>query len=108
MNLLIDALAEIWLAIVILHNVQALIDGLLILQREYQPATQQTASHRAHCLVDDIQQRLAIILHRMNQFQTADRKLVQSHVPILFDAGYRSDMSYLGMLCLFEILQDGS
>ena len=44
----------------------------------------------------------------MNQFQTADSELIQSHISIFFDTRNRGDMSYLCMLSLFEVLQDRS
>ena len=44
----------------------------------------------------------------MNQFKAADGELIQSHILILLDAGDAGDMADLGVLCLFEIYQDGS
>ena len=107
MNLIIDALPELWFTVVVFHDVEAFVDRFLILQREHQPTAQQTTSHRTHRLVDDIQQRLTVILHRMNQFEAADGELIQSHIPILLNTGNRGDMAYLCVLCLFEVLQDG-
>ena len=66
-QLLVDTLAELRLAVVILHNVQALVDGPLVLQREHEPAAQQAAAHRRDRLVDHIEQRLAVFLHGLNQ-----------------------------------------
>ena len=104
MYLFINALTEIRLAIVILHDVQTLVDGLLIFQWKHQPAAQQTTSHRTHCLIDDIKQRFAVILHGMNQLQTANRELIEPYIFVLFDARDGCDMAYLGMLCLFKVL----
>ena len=104
MQLIIDTLTELWLTIVVIHDVQTRVDGLLVFQREHQPTAQQSASHRTHCLVDHIEQRLTIILHRMNQLQTADGELIQSDIFIFFDTRDRGDMAYLCMLSLFEIL----
>ena len=103
MQLLIDTLAEIWFAIVILYDVKTLIDGLHVFQGEDQPASQQSPSHRRDGLVDDIQQRLAIILHRMDQFKAADGEFIQTDILIFLNAGDAGDMAYLGVLRLFKI-----
>ena len=108
MQLVIDTLTELWFAIVILHDVETRVDGLFVLQREYEPATQQATSHRTYRLVDDIEQRLAIILHGMNQFETANRELIEAYILIFLDARDAGDMTNLGVLCLFEILQDST
>ena len=42
----------------------------------------------------------------MNQLQTADRELIQTYILIFLDARDAGDMAYLGVLGLFEILQD--
>ena len=108
MYLIIDALAELRLAIVILYHIQSLVDGLFVLKWEHQPAAQQSATHRTHRLVDDIQQRLSILLHGINQLQTADGELIQSYILIFLDARDRCDMANLGVLSLLKILQNGS
>ena len=55
MYLIVDTLAELWFAIVVLYHIQSLVDGFLVLEWEHQPAAQQSSTHRTHCLVDDIQ-----------------------------------------------------
>ena len=107
MNLLVYALAEIRFAVVILHDIQAFVDGLLVLERKDHPAAQQATTHRRHRFIDDIEQALAVFLHGINQFQRTDSKLIQTHILILFDARDRCDMPYLRVLCLLQILQDG-
>ena len=62
-QLLVDTLTEIGFTEEVVDNIKALVDGLLVFQWEYQPATQQTATHRRHCAVDDVEQRLAVFLH---------------------------------------------
>ena len=108
MNLLIHTLAELRLAVVILHNVQTLIDRLFVLQRKDHPTAQQSAAHWAHRAVYHIEQRLTVFLHRIDQFQRTDGELVQAHVFILLDARDSRDMPYLCVLRLFQILQDGT
>ena len=64
MQLVIDTLAELWFAIVVLHDIQTFVDGLFIFKREYQPTTQHTTTHRRHCAINHVKQRLTIVLHR--------------------------------------------
>ena len=85
-QLVIDALTELRLAIVVIHDVKPLVDGFLVFQREHQPSAQHSASHRAHRLVDHIEQRLAVFLHRMDQLQRADGELVETDILILLNA----------------------
>ena len=108
MQLVIDTLAEVWFAIVILHNVQTLVDGFFVLQREHQPATQHTPPHRCHRMVNHIEQRLTVVLHRRDKLQRTHRKLIQTYVFVFFDTGNRGDMCYLRMQRLLQILQDGT
>ena len=107
MNLVIDTLTELWLTIIILHDVKTRINRLLVFQRKYQPTTQQATTHGAHRLVNHVEQRLAIFLHRMNELQTANRELIQTHKLIFLDAGNTGNMTDLCMLSLFKILQNG-
>ena len=44
----------------------------------------------------------------MYQLQTADGELIQTHVLILLNTRDRSDMSYLCVLSLLELLKNGS
>ena len=108
MNLLIHTLAEFRLTIIVIYDIQTFVDRLFIFEWKYYPATQQTASHRAHRAVYHVEQRLSVLLHRLNQFQRADSKLIQTHILILLDTRDRRDMSYLRVLCLLQVLQDST
>ena len=108
MNLVVHALAKLRLSIVIVHDVQAFVDGLFVLQRKHHPAAQQAAAHGTHRTVYHVEQRLAVVLHGLHQLQRTDGELIQTHVFILLDTRYRCDMGYLRMLCLFQVLQDGT
>ena len=44
----------------------------------------------------------------MNELKTTNRKLIEAYILIFFDAGNRSDMTNLGMLCLLQILQNST
>ena len=81
---------------------------LLILQGEHQPTTQQTATHRRHRTVDDVEQRTPIVLHGLHQFQGTDGELVKTHILFFLDARNGGDMTYLRVLRYFQILQDGT
>ena len=108
MQLVVDTLAEVWFTIVVLHDIQTFVDGFLVLQREYHPTTQHTTTHRRHRMVDDIQQRLTIVLHRSYQFQRTDGKLVKTHIALFLYSRDAGDMGYLRVQRLFQILQDGT
>ena len=56
MNLFIYTLTELWLTIVILHDIESFVDGSLVFQREHQPTTQKTSTHGAHRLIYHIEQ----------------------------------------------------
>ena len=45
MYLIVDTLAELWFAIVVIHHIKSLIDRLLVLKREHKPAAQQSTTH---------------------------------------------------------------
>ena len=108
MQLFVNTLTKLWFAIVILHDVQTLIDRLLVLQGEHQPTSEHSTSHRCHCAIYHIQQRLAIILHRIQQLQRAHCKLIQTYILIFLNARDRGDMSYLCMQRLLQILQNST
>ena len=57
-------------------------------------------------MVDDLQQRLAVVLHGLEQFQRADGEFVQSHILFLLDARQRCDVRDVVVLRHFQILQD--
>ena len=108
LQLFVDALTEIGFAEEVVDNVEALLDGLLIFQREDEPAAQQSATHRRYGTVYHVEERLAVLLHGTDQLQRSDGKLVETHVAFLLDTGDASNMTYLGVQRLFQILQDGS
>ena len=76
MQLVVDTLTEVWFTIVILHDVQTLVDGLFVLQREHHPTAQHTSTHSRHRMVDDVEQRLTVVLHRVQQLQRVYGKLI--------------------------------
>ena len=108
MKLVVEKLAELRLLEEILHDVEALVDRAHILQWEYQPAAEHSAAHCRYSLVDDVEQRQTIVLHRSHQFQTSDGESVHAHELILFDARKRRDMVDLRMLGNLQILHDGT
>ena len=68
-QLLINTLTEVGFTEEVVDNIEALVDGLLFFQREYQPTAQQTATHRRYRTVDDVQQRLSVFLHGADELQ---------------------------------------
>ena len=69
-----------------IHHVEPLVDRFLVFQGEHHPSFQHSSAHRRHCAVDDLQQRSAVFLHRLKQFQGTDGELVQSYIPLFLDA----------------------
>ena len=108
MELVIEELTELRLLEEILHDVESLIDGFNILQRENKPSTEHTTTHCRHRSVDDIEKRRTILLHRSHQLQAADGKAVHAHKFILLDARESRDMLDLGMLSNLQVLHDGT
>ena len=86
LQLVVNGHSELWLAEEVVDNVQTLVDGLLVLQGEHQPATQQSSAHGRHRPVNDIQQRLAVFLHGADELQRTDSELIQTHVALLLNA----------------------
>ena len=92
----------------IFHYVEALLDGVDVLQGEYYPPAEQTTAHRCHRPVDDTKQRGAVFLQRTEQFEAADGELVEAHKLILLDAGQRRYVRDVGVLGELKVLHDGS
>ena len=107
-ELVVDQLAELRFAEEIFHDVESLVDGFLLFQRENHPTLQHSGPHRRDRPVDNVAERLAVFLHRIHQFQRAHGEFIQAHVLLLLDAGQRGDVSYLRMLRDFKVLQNGS
>ena len=108
LQLFVDQVAEVRLAKEIVHDVQSALDGSLLLQGKYQPAAQHASAHGRHGAVYHVEQRATALLHGLYEFQRADGELIQSHVFIFFNARYLRDVAYLCVLCLFQILQNGT
>ena len=86
MQVVVDGLSERGFAEEVVDDVEALVDGLLVFQWEYEPSAQQSAAHRRHGTVDDVEQRFAVLLHGADQLEGADGKLVQPHIFLFFYA----------------------
>ena len=86
MKLVVEKLTELRLLEEILHDVEALVDRAHILQWEHQPAAEHSSAHCRYSLVDDVEQRQTVVLHRSHQLQTSDGESVHAHELILFDA----------------------
>src|SRR3712207_9156456 len=83
---LVYALPEIGMAKKISHPVEPIVDGLPVLQRKHKPPPQHSATHRRGRPVDDIEQRGAIVLHRVEQLQGANGELVEAHIFLFLNA----------------------
>ena len=85
-------LTQVRLAEEAVHPIQTLIDGTLILQGEGNPAAQQSSTHGADSLVNNIQQRNSPFVHGSQQLQVADGITVQTDIALLLNAGDADDM----------------
>ena len=107
MQLLRDQLAHVWVAEEVVHHVLPLLNLAHVLEREQQPAMQHAGTHRGDGLVDDVEQRDAVLVHRGEQLQVADGELVEAYEAVLLDAAQGGDVSQLEVLCHLHILHDG-
>ena len=85
-QLVVDDLPELRLLETVVHHVEPLVDRPLVLERKHHPALQHTASHRGDGTVYHIQQRFAVFLHGLQQFQRAYREMVEPHIALFLDA----------------------
>ena len=91
------------------HHFLALTNGSYGLEREGYPASKQSGAHGRGGAVDDIYERSGIGIGRMRQeFEIAERELVEPHVFVFFNAAERCDMSRLQMLGHIEIMEYAS
>ena len=92
----------------IIHHVQPLIDGFLVLQRKKQPTPHQTGPHRRDGVVYHVQERLPPFRQRVQQLQVAHGEFIQTHITLLLYPGDGCDMPRLRVLGHVQILQDGT
>ena len=65
MQIVVNGLSEVGLAEECLHHIQTLVDACHIHKWKYCPALKHACSHCRNCAVDNIKQRYAIVLHRL-------------------------------------------
>ena len=104
----LDQFAAVGVAHEVLHHVEAAVDGLGVLQREQHPAAHHASAHRRDGAVDDVEQRLAVVVHGCHEFQVADGEFVQAHIALGLDARQVGDVSQLGVLGNVQVVQDGT
>ena len=105
---LLDQFAAVGVAHEVLHHVEAAVDGLGVLQREQHPAAHHASAHRRDGAVDDVEQRLAVVVHGCHEFQVADGEFVQAHIALGLDARQVGNVSQLGVLGDVQVVQDGA
>ena len=59
-------------------------------------------------MVDNIQQRLAIVLHRGYQLQRTNRELIEAHIALFLNTRNARNMGNLRMQRLLQVLQNGT
>ena len=107
-ELVVHTRTEVGLLEEIVHNVEPLVDGAHVFQRKHHPAAQQPAAHRRDRAVDDIEQRQAVFLHGLEEFERPGGELVEPHKLVFLYAGKGRDMADVRVLGEFQILHDGS
>ena len=108
MQIVVNGLSEVGLTEECLHHIQALVDRRNVHQWEHSPAFQHTRTHRCRGAVDNVEQRNAVVLHRLQQFQGAYSELVESDIAVFLNSAQRCNVSQVGVLRHFKILQYGS
>ncbi len=108
MELLIHQFLEFRMTEEILHHIQTLIDPTHLFQGEHHPSFQHSGTHGRYRLINHIQQRLAVLLHRIHQLKRTDCELIQSDIPFLLDTREGSDMTDARMQRYLQILKDRS
>ena len=89
---IVEQLTEVGMAEEVLHDIQSLIDGAYLFEGKYYPALEQASAHGTDGLVDDVEQRLTPIVHRMDELKAAHGVAVEAHITLLLDARECSDM----------------
>ena len=88
----------------ITHHLVTSLDLFLVLQRKTQPAAHQSAAHRRHRLVNNINQSLCVYIGRVQQLQITNGEFVQPNILSLINTRQRSDMVELIMLRFNQIM----
>ena len=86
MQIVVNGLSEVGLTEECLHHIQALVDRSNVHKREHSPAFQHTRTHCCRGAVDNVEQRHAVVLHRLQKFQGAYSELVESDISVFLDA----------------------
>ena len=107
MKLVVHRLAEVRVAVEILHTIEPLVDLPDIAQREDRPPSDHASAHRRDRMIDDVKQARALLLHRLEELQGPDGEAVETYVAVLLDAAQRGDMRDMCVLGQFQILHDG-
>ena len=91
-----------------LNRLLSFLDWLDIFQGEKQPSAKHTRTHWRDCLVNDIKQAGALLIHGVNQLKTTYRKLIETDITLLLDTGESGDVRDVRMLCLVQIIEDSA
>ena len=70
----------------IFHHVEALGDGFGILQGEDDPSAEHPAAHCGDGVVDDVEQRHPLVLHRTDEFEGVNGEFVEPDIFLLLNA----------------------
>ena len=108
MQIVVNGLSEVGFAEECLHYIKTLVDRSNVHKREHSPTFQHASTHRCRGAVDNIEQRNAVVLHRLQKFKRAYGELVESDITVLFNSAQRCNVSQVGVLRHFKILQYGS
>ena len=98
--------AEFRFAEKVLHAVQSALDVLHRPQREEHPTSHQARPHGRKRAVEHGEQRSAVAVVGRNQFEIANRELVESHIALFLNAGDAGDVLNVVVLRLLEISEN--
>ena len=102
---IVEQFAEVGMAEEVLHDIQSLIDGAHLLEWEYYPALELASAHGTDGLVDDVEQRLTTIVHRMDELKATHGVAVEAHITLLLDARECGDMLNLCMQGYLQVVE---
>ena len=89
-----------------LHAVQSALDVLHRPQREEHPSAHQARPHGRKRAVEHGEQRSAVAVVGRDEFEIANRELVESHIALFLNAGDAGDVLNVVVLRLLEISEN--
>ena len=106
LELLQDSVSRVGIAEEVLDDIMPLANLDRVFQGEQHPAMQHAGAHRSDCLVDDVEERYAALVHAAHEFEVPDGELVKTNEAVFLDATQSRDVSEQLVLRHLHVLQD--